>query len=235
MPQRSKPASDTRSPGAHALPEAPVGTSPEKCCSSEEMLGTRLRLLRRKHNISIRSLAVQCGISPNTLSLIENGHTSPSVHTLELLARGLGMPLAALFAEEAQGLTLVYQKHDQRTPMQFAQGTLENLGEGLPPLGAEPILVTLHPGQADTEDISHAGREFIYCLEGSLTVIVSNQPYLLVPGDSLLFDASTPHRWSNLQAKPARLLVLFCPMEGRDQPAERHLSIDIIHPRISND
>ena len=210
-------------PGAHILPEAQTAAPAEPCCSSEELIGARLRLLRRKRNLSIRTLAAQCGLSANTLSLIENGHTSPSVHTLELLARGLGVPLAALFEEEAEGPTLVYQQYGQRPRVQFTQGTLENLGEGLPPLGAEPILVTLNAGQAETENISHAGREFIFCLEGSMTVIVAGQAYPLSMGDSLLFDASTPHRWINPQAEPTRLLVLFCPMEARDQPAERHL------------
>lgn len=208
---------------AHTLPATQPATNLEPCCSSEELIGARLRGLRRKQNLSIRTLAATCGLSANTLSLIENGHTSPSVHTLELLARGLGVPLAAFFKEETEGITLVYQQQGQRLRMQFTQGTLENLSEGLPPLGAEPILVTLDAGQAEAEIISHAGREFIFCLEGNMTVIVAGQAYPLSPGDSLLFDASTPHRWLNLHAEAARLLVLFCPMEARDQPAERHL------------
>jgi len=218
-----KHESGAKAQSAHALPATQTVNNPEPCCSSEELIGARLRLLRRKQNLSIRSLAAACGLSANTLSLIENGHTSPSVHTLELLARGLGVPLAALFEEESEGPTLVYQQHGQRPRVQFTQGTLENLGEGLPPLGAEPILVILAADQAEAENISHAGREFIFCLEGSMTVIVAGQAYPLLPGDSLLFDASSPHRWLNSQVEPARLLVLFCPMEARDQPAERHL------------
>lgn len=173
--------------------------------------------------MSIRSLAAKCGISPNTLSLIENGHISPNIHTLELLARGLGVRLAALFEEKNIIPVLVYQQQNQRHTVEFAQGTLENLGEGLPPLGAEPILVNLDPAQSEAENISHAGREFIFCLEGNLTVLVADQAYRLSPGDSLLFDANVPHRWLNPHTEAARLLVLFCPMEARDQPAERHL------------
>jgi quercetin dioxygenase-like cupin family protein len=46
-----------------------------------------------------------------------------------------------------------------------------------------------------------------------------------MPGDSLLFDAKAPHRWVNSHSEQSRLLVLFCPMEARDQPAERHLDL----------
>ncbi|MFN2216518.1 MAG: helix-turn-helix domain-containing protein, partial [Anaerolineales bacterium] len=46
---------------------------PEK----EFMIGERVRMLRKQKGLSIRSLAESCGISVNTLSLIENDRTSP--------------------------------------------------------------------------------------------------------------------------------------------------------------
>jgi transcriptional regulator with XRE-family HTH domain len=184
---------------------------------------TRLRQLRRKQGLSIRTLAARCGLSINTLSLIENGRTSPSVHTLELLARGLGIPMVRFFEEEKPAHSLVYQRAGQRPLLHFTNGSLEKLSEGLPPLGAEPILVTLDPGQADAQEISHVGREFIYCLAGKVICTVAGHEYPLMPGDSLLFEAGAPHRWSNAAPGSSKLLVLFCPMDARDQPAERHL------------
>ena len=44
----------------------------------EESLGNRLRELRRQQGLSLRALAEKSGLSANTLSLIENGKTSPS-------------------------------------------------------------------------------------------------------------------------------------------------------------
>jgi transcriptional regulator with XRE-family HTH domain len=191
------------------------------CSACETLIWERVRTLRHERNLSIRTLAEKCGISVNTLSLIENNRTSPSVHTLNLLAGGLGVPVIALFEEEKHKQELVYQQDGQRAVIRFAHGTLERLGEGLPPLGAEPIQVTL---EADQEEmVSHNGREFIYCLEGKVTCLLPSQAYPLSPGDSLLFDAGAPHRWVNLQAQPSKILVLFCPMEAQDQPAEHHL------------
>jgi transcriptional regulator with XRE-family HTH domain len=198
-------------------------TARETCCGGEELIGTRLRAIRRGQGLSIRSLAAKCSLSINTLSLIENDRTSPSVHTLRLLAGGLGVPLVTFFEEEKPGHELVYQQHGQRPLVRFSNGTLEKLGEGLPPLGAEPILITLDTDQKNAEEISHAGREFIYCLEGKVTCMIASQAYTLSPGDSILFDAKAPHQWVNSHPAPSKLLVLFCPMEARDQPAERHL------------
>src|SRR5512136_1712838 len=107
-------------------------------CVREVMVGNRLRALRHEQGLSIRLLAEKCGISTNTLSLIENNRSSPSVHTLSLLASGLGVPLVTFFEEEKTEPELVYQQSGQRPLINFANGTLEKLGEGLPPLGAEP-------------------------------------------------------------------------------------------------
>jgi len=199
------------------------GTDQKPFCISESLIGTRLRNYRKDKGLSIRALADKCGISVNTLSLIENDKSSPNVNTLKLLADGLGLPIMAFFEEEKPENGLVYQQQGHRPLMSFANGTLEKLGEGLPPLGAEPILVTLESTGELVQEISHAGREFIYCLEGQVTCEIAERAYPLHPGDSLLFNARAPHRWLNDHPEPSKLLVIFCPMEGRDQPAERHL------------
>lgn len=219
----SGPQAVSSAQDSHALLDGLIPLAEESYQGSDMLISARLRRLRREQRLSIRSLAAKCGISANTLSLIEHERTSPSVHTLQSLARGLGVPLVTFFEEEKLGHGLVYQQQGQRPILQFANGTLEKLSEGLPPLGAEPILVTLDPGQADTKDISHGGREFIYCLGGKVICIVAGQEYHLSAGDSLLFDANSPHRWLNANPASSKLLVLFCPMERGDQPAERHL------------
>ncbi len=201
----------------------PGDATQDSCCGGEVLIGVRLRAIRKEQGLSIRVLAAKCGLSVNTLSLIENNRTSPSVHTLNLLASGLGVPLVTFFEGKKPTHGPVYQQQGQRPLIRFPNGTLEKLGEGLPPLGAEPILVTLETNQEDAHEIGHAGREFIYCLEGKVNCVIAGQAYPLSPGDSLLFDAETLHRWVNSQHAPSKLLVLFCPMEARDQPAERHL------------
>ena len=189
----------------------------------EFIIGDRVRSYRKQKGLSIRSLAEKCGVSVNTLSLIENGKTSPNVNTLKLFAEGLEISILAFFEEEKPEHGPVYQQYGHRPQMQFSNGTLEKLGEGLPSLGAEPILVTLEHTEDDVENISHAGREFIYCLEGKVTCFILDQPYQLLAGDSLLFNAQSPHHWVNAQRKSSKLLVLFCPMDPQDQAAERHL------------
>lgn len=207
----------------HAAASESISPTSRTKCTDDLLISARIRTLRREQGVSIRALAEKCGISGNTLSLIENNRTSPSVHTLQLLADGLGVSLGNFFNTDHSERSPVYQRQGQRPLVYFANGTLEKLGEGLPPLGAEPILVTLQSHSDHYENIQHTGREFIYCLEGRVTCMVAGQAYQLSPGDSLLFDARSLHRWLNTYAGPSRLLVLFCPMDAHEQPAERHL------------
>jgi transcriptional regulator with XRE-family HTH domain len=188
-------------------------------------VGARLRMLRAGAGLSIRALAEMSGLNVNTLSLIENGKTSPSVGTLQQLAGALGVPVTEFF-ETAQGSkTVVHQISGERPRALFAHGIVENLGAGMSRFGAEPLVVTLE-AKADSgkNPIVHTGREFVYCLEGSVTYTVDTETYLLEPGDSLLFEAYLPHRWKNVDAQPSRVLLVLCPMDSRDQPVLRHFA-----------
>lgn len=63
------------------------------------MIGERLRDMRREKKLSQGDLEERTGLSRCYLSRIENGHTTPSIETLEKLASALGIPLYQLFYE----------------------------------------------------------------------------------------------------------------------------------------
>lgn len=203
--------------------DAPPVLGRNMCCSSSAVVSARLRQIRQERQMTIRALATKSGVSANTISLIENEHTSPSVNTLQELATGLGVPLISFFEGDKTEPALIYQQRGKRASTRFVHGNLNQLGDGLTPVGAEPILITLEPGSVHGRDIRHMGREFIFCLEGKFTCVVNHKEYVLTPEDSLLFDASLPHHWSNPNSETCRVLALFCQMDAQDRPAERHL------------
>jgi transcriptional regulator with XRE-family HTH domain len=188
-------------------------------------VGRRLRELRGQKNLSIRALAEISGLNANTLSLIENSKTSPSVSTLQQLALALHIPIAAFFETEPTQNSIVFQKAGQRPRATFTHGTLEDLGGGLPLGGGQPLLVRLEPNaDSGPTPIVHTGHEFVYCLEGCLSYLIDGQNYLLEPGDSLIFEAHLPHRWGNAGETPTRSLLILCPTDQNDHPTERHFT-----------
>lgn len=186
-------------------------------------IGNCLRKLRSERGLSIRSLAEQAKLSANTLSLIENGKSSPSVSTLQQVASALDVPITAFFEVDTPKNNISYQKSGQRPRAAFAHGTLEDLGTGLTLRGGQPFLVTLEPkASSGTTPIVHTGHELVFCLEGCLTYTIDGQSYTLEPGDSLLFEAHLPHRWQNKGDKATRSLLIMCPTDESDHPTERH-------------
>ncbi|HVN15498.1 MAG TPA: cupin domain-containing protein [Anaerolineales bacterium] len=195
----------------------------------EVSVGLRLREIRASRGLSMRALAELSGLNINTLSLIENERTSPSVSTLQQLAQSLQVPITEFFETNDGSKDLVHQKQGKRIRVSFEHGVMEDLAAGMPHLGAEPLIVTLNPGADSGQNpIVHTGREFVYCIEGHITYIVSGQRYLLDPGDSLVFEAYLPHQWENPDTTSSRILLVLCPMDIRDSPTERHFSKQVM-------
>jgi mannose-6-phosphate isomerase-like protein (cupin superfamily) len=63
---------------------------------------------------------------------------------------------------------------------------------------AEFLEVAYEPGAASGAHMSHhQGREFGLIVEGVLIVELGFEQYRLAPGDSIVFDSTTPHRLVN--------------------------------------
>jgi transcriptional regulator with XRE-family HTH domain len=193
--------------------------------TTEIDVGRRLHEFRNERGLSIRVLAEMSGLNSNTLSLIENSRTSPSVSTLQQLALALRIPVAAFFVTDQPPVRVVHQQVGQRPRASFDHGIFEDMGAGLAVPGVKPFLVTLNPGtDSGPTPIVHTGLEFVYCLEGGLSYIIEEQTYHLQPGDSLFFEAHLPHRWGNMAPIPACSLLVLCPSDQNDQPTEQHFS-----------
>ncbi len=189
-------------------------------------VGLHLRQLRSERGISIRLLANQSGLNVNTLSLIENGRTSPSVSTLQQLAVALEVPITAFFERGIPKNDVSYLKVNHRQQVPFAHGTLEDLSTGLTLRGGQPFLVTMKPKtDSGPTPIVHTGHEFVFCLEGQITYTIDGNLYPLDPGDSLLFAAYLPHCWCNSGKTPSRSLLIMCPADQGDDPTEHHFKV----------
>jgi transcriptional regulator with XRE-family HTH domain len=188
-------------------------------------VGARLRELRAERGLSIRALAEHSGLNVNTISLIENGKTSPSVGTLQQIAAALEVPIVAFFETDAPKNSVAYIKAGSRPRAAFAHGTLEDLGAGLTDRAVEPFVVMLEPNaDSGPHPIVHTGYEFVFCLDGRIAYTIEEDTYVLEPGDSLLFESRLPHRWQNAHAAPSQAVLVLYPTDARDRPSERHFA-----------
>lgn len=190
----------------------------------QEHIGNQVRRLRLSRNLSLRELAQRSGLNINTLSLIENGKTSPSVTTLQQLAMALGVRITEFF-ESAEAEQEVIYTPAERRPQRSAGGALiQNLTARLAQHGLEAFVVHLKPGgEGLNRHISHAGWEFVFVLSGMVEYRIGGQTYELKKGDSLAFAADLPHCWHNpLEDQMAQLLLIFVPGGERENLQHRH-------------
>jgi quercetin dioxygenase-like cupin family protein len=100
---------------------------------------------------------------------------------------------------------------------------MEKLSDGMPRMGSEPFIFRLEPEANSGEiPIIYAGREFIYCLEGQIDYTIEGDVFPLAPGDSLIFDAYTPHSWRNMSSASSRALLVLCPEDYSDDLSEKY-------------
>ena len=59
-------------------------------------VGRAIRMCRARKNLTQAALASRCDLSESYLSLIEAGRRDPTLSTLEVVARGLEIPLSML-------------------------------------------------------------------------------------------------------------------------------------------
>lgn len=187
-------------------------------------VGSRLRALRQDRGLSLRALAEICELSPNTISLIERGATSPSVSTLQKLATALGVHINSFFAHPTEKAMSILTKADERVRSGSASVLLESLGYGLEGQACDPFIVTLKSGASSGRHMMvHNGSELIHCLEGKLEIEVAGRDYVLTPGDTLLFRAEQPHRWRNPNSGPVVFLMMMQATEARQESVDQHL------------
>lgn len=186
-------------------------------------VGVRVQAWRERLGLSMRGLAELCGLSPNTISLIERGATSPNVSTLHQLATALGVPITAFFEEPEGAMQVIYSRPGERSSSGSASALLESLGSGLEGQSLQPLLVTLEPGADSGPGVMmHDGHELVYCLEGAVEYVIEEQTYPLSVGESLLFEARLPHCWRNPGSEPTVFLLVF-QTNWPGKPMEPHL------------
>ena len=196
---------------------------------AEVLVGRKLRDLRNKQGLSLRALADRSGLNVNTLSLVENGKSSPSVSTLQQLALALEMPIASFFESEPVEKRVVFTPKDERPLATFGKTQMQNLGKDLVGNIVQPFVVDLEPGGGSGEqEIVHTGYEFVYCLNGSIRYKIGQDEYILKSGDSLLFEAHLPHCWENNGCDAAQILLILYPTDEREEPGGRHFSFETV-------
>lgn len=180
--------------------------------SAEMAVGLKIRELRNQRGFSLRALAERSELNINTLSMVENGKTSPSVGTLQQLSKALEVPITAFFESEPVAKRVVFTSHNRRPEATLHNAIMQNLGKDLAGGVVQPFIVTLEPGAGSgPQMVVHAGHEFVYCMRGQVLYVIDGVVYILAPGDSVVFESDLPHQWKNIDENQSQIMLILFP------------------------
>ncbi|MBM3487882.1 MAG: helix-turn-helix domain-containing protein [Alphaproteobacteria bacterium] len=177
-------------------------------------IGAQVRTLRRRLDLTAAELAEEAGLSAGMLSKIENGTVSPSLESLEALARALNVPMTSFFAGYEERRDCSFVRRGQGVAIE-RRGTkaghqYQLLGHSIAgDIVVEPYLITLTREAEPYPVFRHAGLEFIYMLTGAVVYRHADRTYALKPGDALFFDAAAPHGPEVLTRLPMTYLSII--------------------------
>lgn len=196
-------ATTRAAPATRVEPAAPVDTP------IEIDLGARIRALRLARGETLRQLAAQASVTESFLSQVERGVASPSIASVQRIARALGASIAELFAADDRA-GIVVRAADRRRVVYQGLGAVDEFLTRATDGRLQVILSTIEPGGGTGEEAySHdSDEEVVIVLEGTLDLWVGPEHYRLETGDAVTHSSRLPHRNTNPGPGPAR--VLFC-------------------------
>lgn len=187
----------------------------------EIAIGRVVRAFRHQQGMTVATLSQVTGLSIGMLSKIENGMTSPSLTTLQVLSHAFSTPITSFFRgyeerREVQhvkaGEHIEIERRGTRAGHQY--NLLGHVGSNSSGVVVEPYMITLTTESDTFPAFQHEGLELLYMLEGEVGYRHGDQIYALKPGDTLFFDADAPHGPEVLVKLPARYLSVISYPQG---------------------
>lgn len=197
------------------MPESTVPGQPARATQGEldenaRSLGARIRVLRKQRGLTLTQAAAQAELSHSFLSQVERGLERLSMASLFRIARALQTTQQDLLAADGPGEPRGGRFHvfsgSAGSPVDSGGAPLQVLSHG----GATPPFLPMIFGGSyvDDEWWVHDEEEFVYVIDGSVTICLDDAEFLLTAGDSTYYEGGVRHQWRTVPGESCRLLVV---------------------------
>ncbi|HEY3707503.1 MAG TPA: XRE family transcriptional regulator [Terracidiphilus sp.] len=181
---------------------------------AEKHIGERIKRLRLKKSMGLVELGRHTGLSASFLSQLETGRVVPTLRNLARIAMVFSKDLSYFFETEPQAMFRVHRRKERvRLPQTGTDAPtyfFESLGYMVPDRHMDPYFAEFVPlgPQHEPKAHLHPGYEFLYVLDGELTLHHGENRCTLGPGDAVYFDSATAHSYLCHGPKPANALIV---------------------------
>jgi len=177
-------------------------------------IGSKVKELRNSRKMTLKDLSEQTNLSIGFLSQMERGLTAVATDSLSKIAAALGVDLSYFFSNPRRAKKCILRSYEKEVfQVQDSGFIIYHLTNEVGNKEMLPRLIELLPNNSDESlDVyPHEGEEFIYVLEGILTLVIDNENYELFPGDSAHYNSTIPHNWGNYTNKMVKFIEVNMP------------------------
>lgn len=176
-------------------------------------LGSRVKTARKERGYTLDELAKRAELGKGMLSKVENFRVTPSLPTIIKIAAALEIPLEKLFKGlDQKTVTNVVKKGESKEidrDSEHSSIRYFDLAHTRLNRKMDPFELKIPPGGGRDQPMSHEGEEFLTVLEGTILFRINDDRFVMSEGDSIYFDADSPHCVNNPSDKAARVLCVF--------------------------
>jgi transcriptional regulator with XRE-family HTH domain len=181
-------------------------------------IGEKLRTMRLRKSMGLVELGKHTGLSAALLSKLERGKLFPTLPTLLRIALVFGVGLDYFFTDERKRRVVGVVRKAERVRFPERPGTpdLQYFFECLDYRATERKLSAF---LADFQEVApeklkphqHAGVEFLFVINGSLTLRIGSEEFTLDAEDAIYFDSAVQHSYRRNGSKPCTGVIVTVP------------------------
>lgn len=179
-------------------------------------IGKTIHKIRKERKMTLKELSEKTSLSTGYLSQFERGLTSIAIESLQTISKVLDVDMDAFFSKPKSKIkdeSPIIRSYDREIGKISTKIIQYYLVKDVENAAFLPRIYEVMPKDQDAhaKTYVHEGVEFIYILEGILTLSYKNQIYEMYPEDSAYISSEIAHNWENNTNKKVKMLVINYP------------------------
>lgn len=181
------------------------------------LFGEKLRTVRERKHLTLKSVAQRANVSESLVSQIERNKVSPAIDTLLAIADALDISLEFLFEEYSRRRPVSVIHREERRKINEEDVVYEELSDPFSGNGEhsfESYTIRIPAGsRTHRGNYGHLGKEMGLIVRGKGILHYGNKEIPLQEGDSITFNAGAPHTLENTGAEELSALWIVAPAQ----------------------
>lgn len=182
---------------------------------SVEEIGERVSRLRTAKGLTLAQMAKLTGFEEDFLADIEANKVQPQLGTVIKLSKVLDSALGHLVSGKGDKLYSITRKDERKVVSRSTSKTgqkqvylYKDLAPDVKGRHMEALMVQLEEN-FEGELSVHEGEEFIYVMDGVVSLDIADDHYDLTAGDSAYYPSTTPHLIAAKEGQATILAVIY--------------------------